>query len=419
MRRKAMRTLLRHASRLEEAIDRTKRRLDRSLLSDRPLRVVPYLGYGTPHRLRLRGRVLAGRQALGTVSAEDSRLINLLRALRRFETDEVPDAELALALAAGGEPVRVLSDDEGYFDAELVPPEPLPATGGWHPLEIDLLSPPGREVLVQPARVLVPPADAELIVVSDLDDTVIHTDATNLLKMVRNTVLGNSRTRMPFPGVAPFYEALTLGDDDAPRNGLFYVSSSPWNLYGALLDFLEINGIPHGPLFLSDWGLSPTQLLTAGHDDHKGRAIRDLLALYPRQRFVLIGDSGQEDPEIYSRIVAEHEDRVAAVYIRNLPLEDVERPETIRRLAKEVEKAGSTLLLVDTTYEAAEHAADRGWISRSALGEIAKAVGKDLAPAEEPGLDIVEPEDRPEPGTGEPDARDTAKQAAPRSDDPG
>jgi phosphatidate phosphatase APP1 len=413
-----MGTLLRHAARLEEAIDRTKRRLGRSLRSDRPLRVVPYLGYGTRDRVRLRGRVLAGRQALGTVSAEDSRFVNLMRALRRFETDEVPDAELALALAAGGEPVRVLSDEEGYFDAELVPPEPLPAAGGWHPLEIDLLSPPGREVLVQPARVLVPPADAELIVVSDLDDTVIHTDATNLLKMVRNTVLGNSRTRMPFPGVAPFYEALTLGDDDAPRNGLFYVSSSPWNLYAPLLDFLEINGIPHGPLFLADWGLSPTQLLTAGHDDHKGRAIRDLLALYPRQRFVLIGDSGQEDPEIYSRIVAEHEDRVAAVYIRNLPLEDVERPEAIRRLAQEVEKAGSTLLLVDTTYQAAEHAAGRGWISRSALGEIAKAVGKDLAPAEEPGLDIVEPEDRPEPASGEPDAKEVAKQAAPRSDDP-
>jgi phosphatidate phosphatase APP1 len=419
-RRQALRAkLLAQASRLEEAIDRTKRRLGTSLRPDRPLRVEPYLGYGTRDLVRLRGRVLLGRQALGTVSAEDSPLINLMRALRRFETDEVPDAELAVALALGGEPVRVLSDEEGYFHAELEPPEPLPAGGGWHPLEIDLLSPRGREVLVQPARVMVPPADADLIVVSDLDDTVIHTDATNLLKMVRNTVLGNSRTRMPFPGVAPFYKALTLGDDDAPRNGLFYVSSSPWNLYGVRLDFLEINGIPHGPLFLGDWGLSPTQLVTAGHDDHKGRAIRDLLALYPRQRFVLIGDSGQEDPEIYSRIVHEHGDRVAAVYIRNLPLEDVERPETVRRLAKEVEQAGSTLLLVDTTYEAAEHAADRGWISHKALGEIARAVGKDLAPAEEPGLDIVEEEDRPEPASGEPDAKDVAKEAAPRSDDPG
>ncbi len=416
MRRRARETLLGAVERLEHALDRTKHRLDRSLRSDRPLRVVPYLGHGTRETLRLRGRVLAGARELPVASPDDSRLVNLFRALRRFDTDEVPDAEVEVR--AAGAATRARTDEEGYFEAELPLPEPLPATGGWHPLEVDLVTPAEREVLIGPARALVPPAGAELIVVSDLDDTVIHTDATNLLKMVRNTVLGNSRTRMPFPGVAPFYRALTLGDDDAPANGLFYVSSSPWNLYGALVDFLEINGIPPGPLFLGDWGFSRTQLVSAAHGEHKGRAIRHLLALYPGRRFVLIGDSGQEDPEIYADVVSEHPDRVAAIYIRNLPLEDVERPEAIRRLAREVEAVGSTLLLVDTTYEAAEHAAERGWISRSALAEIAAAVGKDLAPAEEPGLDIVEPEDRPEPGHGAPDAKGEAETAAPGADRP-
>jgi phosphatidate phosphatase APP1 len=164
-RRQALRAkLLAQASRLEEAIDRTKRRLGTSLRPDRPLRVEPYLGYGTRDLVRLRGRVLLGRQALGTVSATDSRLVNLMRALRRFETDEVPDAELAVALALGGEPVRVLSDDEGYFHAELEPPEPLPAGGGWHPLEIDLLSPRGREVLVRVAQGFKVPAIAGVTV---------------------------------------------------------------------------------------------------------------------------------------------------------------------------------------------------------------------------------------------------------------
>lgn len=417
MRRRAKKSMLRAAARLEHALDRTKRRVGRPLRPDRPIRVVPYLGHGTQETVRLRGRVLAGVRELAAASPDDSRLTNLFRALRRFETDEVPGAEVEVRTA--GTAVQARTDDEGYFQVELTLPEPLPATGGWHPLEVDLLTPADRETLIEPARALVPPAGAELIVVSDLDDTVIHTDATNLLKMVRNTILGNSHTRMPFPGVAPFYRALTLGDDDAPANGLFYVSSSPWNLYSALIDFLEINGIPPGPLFLGDWGLSHTQLVSAAHGEHKGRAIRHLLALYPGRRFVLIGDSGQEDPEIYADVVAEHPDRVEAIYIRNLPLEDVERPEAIRRLAKEVEAAGSTLLLVDTTYEAAEHAAERGWISRTALAEIAAAVGKDLAPAEEPGLDLVEPEDRPEPGDGAPDAKGEAQDAAPGADRPG
>lgn len=403
--------------RLEGALDRVKRRVGRSLRPDRPLRVVPYLGYGTRERVRLRGRVLAGSPELRPASPDDSRLVNLFRALRRFETDEVPGAEVELRLADAS--VRVTTGPEGYFEAELEPSVPLPPEGGWHPVEVDLLAPPGREVLVQPARALVPPASARLIVVSDLDDTVIHTDATNLLKMARNVVLGNARTRMPFAGVAPFYRALALGgaasrttgDGDPPTNGLFYVSSSPWNLYGTLVDFLELNGIPASPLFLRDWGLTENQLFAASHGEHKSRAIGELLALYPDRDFVLVGDSGQEDPEIYSRAVAEHPDRIAAIYIRNLPLADVERPEAVRRLAAEVEAAGSELLLVDTTWEAAEHAASRGWIAESALGVIARAVGRDLAPSEEPGLDLVEPEDRPAP-TGAPDARGAAREAA-------
>lgn len=414
MRRRAKREMLRQAERIERVFDRAKRRIGRALRPDRPLRVVSYLGHGTRRRLRLRGRVLAGARELRTASPEDPPIVNLLRALRRFETDEVPDAEVEVRLGAAA--ARATTGPEGYFDVELAPPEPLPAGGGWQPLEVDLLAPAGREVLLGPARALVPPETGDLIVVSDLDDTVIHTDATNLLKMVRNTVFGNSHTRMPFPGVAPFYRALALGDDDAPRNGLFYVSSSPWNLYEALLDFLEVNRIPPGPLFLSDWGLSRTQLVTAAHGEHKGGAIRELFALYPERRFVLIGDSGQEDPEIYAQAVAEHPDRVAAIYIRNLPLEDVERPDTVRRLAEEVEAAGSTLLLVDTTYEAAEHAAAQGWISHHALSEIARAVGEDLAPAEEPALDLVEPEDRPDPADGAPDARQVAHDAAPGAD---
>jgi len=106
--------------------------------------------------------------------------------------------------------------------------------------------------------------------------------------------------------------------------------------------------------------------------------------LYPERRFLLIGDSGQEEPEINTRAVAETPGRIAAVYIRNLPLDDVARPEAIRRLAEEVRRAGSELLLVDTTLEAAEHAAERGWISRTVLDEIAAAVAKDLAAAPSP-----------------------------------
>lgn len=408
--------LTRRAARVERVVDRWRRRLTARLRPHRPLRVIPYLGYGSRDRVYVPGRVLAGTGDVRPATASDSAWVNLRRTLRRFRTREVPGTEVTGRLGAAR--ARTTTDGEGYFELVLACAEPLPPTGGWHPVDLALARPGKRRVEVRPARVLVPPEEARLVVVSDLDDTVIHTDATSLWKMVRNVALGNSRTRLPFAGVAPFYRALALGDDEAPGNALFYVSSSPWNLYDPLIEFLELHGIPAGPLFLRDWGLTESELLPTSHGDHKLEALRRLLTLYPERRFLLIGDSGQEDPEIYVRVVAENPGRIAAVHIRNLPLEDVERPDAVRRLAAEVRRSGSELLLVDTTLDAAEHAAERGWISRSALGEIAAAVGKDLAPPEDEELDLVAARDRPE-HEGEPEAKDVAASPSPPPGPPG
>lgn len=405
--------IARRAAGVERVVDLWRRRLQERLSPHRPLRVISYLGYGARDRVHLPGRVLSGVVDLSPAAATDSAWANLLRTVRRFRTQEVPGVRVKASLGTAS--AEAVTDEEGYFDLVLTPDEPLPPTGGWHPVEVSLVRPGKRAVETRPARVLVPPEDGRLVVVSDLDDTVIHADATSLWKMARTVVLGNARTRMPFAGVAPFYRALALGDDDAPRNALFYVSSSPWNLYDPLVEFLALHEIPVGPLFLRDWGLTESELLPTSHGDHKLEALRRLLTLYPDRRFLLIGDCGQEDPEIYCRAVAENPGRIAAVYIRNLPLEDVARPEAVRGLAEEVRRAGSELLLVDTTFEAAEHAASRGWISRSALGDVARAVGKDLAPPEDEEVDLVVPEDRPShQEAGEPEAKDLAADPGPR-----
>ncbi len=100
--------------------------------------------------------------------------------------------------------------------------------------------------------------------ISDLDDTVIQTDVTRVIRMVRNTLLGNARTRHPFPGVAALYRALH-SSAGAPANPLFYVSSSPWNLYDMLDDFFRLRSIPEGPIFLRDWGLSSKDRSSSGY----------------------------------------------------------------------------------------------------------------------------------------------------------
>jgi len=103
------------------------------------------------------------------------------------------------------------------------------------------------------ARVLVPSASARFGIISDIDDTVISTHVSNKLKMVLTVILSNEHTRKPFEGVAGLYRALQRGMT-GEDNPIFYVSNSAWNLYTLLLEFLNLQNIPLGPLLLRDFG---------------------------------------------------------------------------------------------------------------------------------------------------------------------
>jgi phosphatidate phosphatase APP1 len=261
---------------------------------------------------------------------------------------------------------EAVTDDEGYFRARVVPADPLRDARLWHDGLVRLADDPA---IREPVFVLTPPAEARFGVISDLDDTVIRTDVANMVRMMREVMLGNARTRLPFPGVAAFYRALHHGAGGASLNPVFYVSSSPWNLYDMLVEFLEHRGIPVGPLMLRDWGVSEREILPRGHGHHKRGAIRQILDTYPALPFILIGDSSQEDPEIYREVVRDYPRRILAIYIRNVTPNPL-RAETIRKLADEVRDDGSTLVLSDDTLNAAVHAARHGWIDTAELTEV-------------------------------------------------
>jgi hypothetical protein len=116
-----------------------------------------------------------------------------------------------------------------------------------------------------------------------------------------------------------------------------------------------------------------------------------MLALYRDLPFVLIGDSGQRDPEIYARLVGENPGRVLAVYVRNVS-RDPARVRAIEALAAEVAEAGSALLLAADSVAMAEHAAGRGLV---APGTPAEVMGERAAQegAVEPGptREVVRP----------------------------
>lgn len=333
--------------------------------------IVPYRGYGTPQCLYLRGRVL---QDSGITPARETDSIwrNLLNMYRRFESDEVPGARLMARFQEATD--EVLTNDEGYFEVQLRPAHP-PAQGKvWHEVALTLIDPPQRGPnsampVNARGRVLVPPANAQFGVISDIDDTVVRSQATDVLRMFRIVFLGNAFTRLPFKGVAAFYRALQAGADDAVTNPIFYVSSSPWNLYDLLQEFFKLRDIPLGPIALRDYGIRRHEMLPIEHRDHKLGAIRRILDTYPDLPFILIGDSGQEDPEIYRDIVDAYSERILAVYIRSVH-PDPTRVDAVNRLADEIADAGSTLVLADNTLVTARHAANQGWITPDALSKI-------------------------------------------------
>lgn len=367
--------LLALAAELEGKVDAAMaRRADRRGRRD-PLVIHAYRGYGTGTRLRVRGRVLED-EAIPAADERDSAWRNVLNTLRRFESDEVPGARIRVRIAGAAQ--ELVTDAEGYFDTWIAPREVLHADKLWHDAAIELLAPrdPVHPSPMAIGRVLVPPATAKLAVISDLDDTVVRTGATDARAMLRSVFLSNARTRLPFAGVATLYRALQDGAGGGQNNPVFYVSSSPWNLYDVLSEFLALRDIPEGPIMLRDWGLSERELLPTSHGSHKIEAIRGIVELYPTLPFVLIGDSGQEDPEIYREIVARYPSRILAIYIRNVT-PDPARAERIRALAREVSDARSELLLAADSSEVAAHALDRGWIDGAALERVIADVRSD------------------------------------------
>jgi phosphatidate phosphatase APP1 len=355
--------LIKAASKTENAVDKVVRRVKRRLYRHSKVTIMPYIGHGTRTHIELRGRVLENHRILPSTD-DDSAWRNLKNIIRRFNSDELPLVEIAASFE--GQSKVVKTDDEGYFTLEF---ETEPLEGIWH--NVALYYSDNRRESEAIGQVMIPPVSAQFGIISDMDDTVIRSNVPNRIKLVANTLFKNAHTRLPFSGVAEFYRALQAGTA-ATFNPIYYVSNSPYNLYDLLAEFFVVRGIPIGPIYLRDFGL--TNRLSGVSSKHKAKRITELLNLYPHLTFILIGDSGEHDPELYREMVRQFPNRILAIYIRNVRSKARER---VMRVAEEVRALGSEMLLVPDTLVAAEHAASKGFILPESLAAIQAAVKAD------------------------------------------
>ncbi len=271
-------------------------------------RIEPYLGHGGADEVVVRGRVLDDPPIAEAIEGEGVGAA-VRRTLRGFMTDELPGVPLRVSVA--GASVEAVTDAEGYFLTRLRPdPDKLerPWTRGSVELGGAYRGLTGRHTT--PVEVRVPAPDARFGIISDIDDTILETGVQRVGHMIRRTFTGSALTRTPFPGAADLYRDLAAG-----VNPVFYVSSSPWNLHAFMVAFLRHRGFPMGSVLLRD--LLGT---SSGREQKTGR-IREILDVHPGLPFVLIGDSGEKDPEIYADIVRACPGRILAVYIREVRLD--------------------------------------------------------------------------------------------------
>jgi phosphatidate phosphatase APP1 len=336
------------------ALEAAERRVAWLLLRlGRPVRVHPFTGFGTGDWALLGGRVLVGAPP-ETGTARTSRWAVLRANLLPFLSVEVPGAQVRVTL--DGRETMVCADPEGYVRVLL---EDLRLPPGRHRVTLTPVRPAGEPAF---GTVHVPDPAADLVVVSDVDDTIVDSGIAHGLAAILTTMLlRDQSTRVPLAGAAELYRALAQGASGVERP-FFYLSTSPWNLVGFLQNFLTRHRFPDGPLVLTDWGPGADSLLRVSTRAHKLSTLRQLAQALPHSRFVLIGDSGQHDPAIYADFCAEHPGRVVAVYIRRAGAAGDQRAEHAERL---LAGAGVPFVLADGTEAMLQHAVAHGLITRA------------------------------------------------------
>ena len=281
-------------------------------------RVEPYVGYGTEDYSRLicrtvlaperreAGVLMRGIRGMLAVPAPHTQ-VRIRVDERPLETVQVGVSEVYDAVDSSKDRPSsfAISDDAGYLDLvaehHLIP--------GKHQVSYSVER---RREVTSPLFTI--PSTAQVGIISDVDDTIMVTQAPTLWKAAYNLLLLNPRKRAVVPGMNVLFSKIADLFPDAP---FFYLSTSPWNVETSIRHFIKYQGYPEGPLLLRDLDPRPKTFIPSGVQ-HKLEFAEQLMADFPHMRFILIGDDGQKDPTTYATIAKRYPGRVLCIGIRQL-----------------------------------------------------------------------------------------------------
>lgn len=270
--------------------------------------VASFRGYGLSAPaggwVRVLARISMARPGSLVTSLPAPRVVSdSVRGWRNFISPALPYAEVTVTV--DGRKYKVDADRGGVLDAMIE----VDLEAGWHTV---YLSCEGSEDA--PARVFVVDSAVDFGLVSDIDDTVVVTALPRPLLAAWNSFVLNEHARVATPGMAVMMERLMRGRPGSP---VLYLSTGAWNVAPTLTRFLTRNLYPEGALLLTDWGPTEGRWFRSGMK-HKVDQLRRLAHEFPQMKWLLVGDDGQHDPEIYAEFAKRFPQNVRAIVIRQL-----------------------------------------------------------------------------------------------------
>jgi phosphatidate phosphatase APP1 len=315
-----------------------------------------YKGYGNEKKVIVFGHVLK-KSPLARKNYRKNFFNNSYGLLRLFMVK--PYEGSILKLQWEGIMYKTKAENDGFFKFEWSPATAL--SPGWHSVKVQLIDHNHQSGPVEAVSEFFVPHKYEFAFISDIDDTFLISHSSKLRKRLYVLFTKNARSRKPFEGVVNHYQLLaSTGASRDTFNMFFFVSSSEWNLYDYIVEFSRINKLPNG-IYLLNQIKTFSQVFKTGQNNHKTKFTRivRIMEAYPKQKFILLGDDSQEDPNIYTAVVEHFPQNIYAVYLRHVHTANHER---VKGVSEKINAKGVHCCYFTHSSEAIVHSKQIGLI---------------------------------------------------------
>jgi phosphatidate phosphatase APP1 len=200
----------------------------------------------------------------------------------------------------------VMTNDSGHFITRVAL--------DFIPTHVRVLAAESSLSVTEPVKII---ENAGVSLISDVDDTIKRSSISmGAREIFRNTFIRDLGD-LAVDGVREWYNRLhDMGVS------IHYCSNSPWQLFPVLASFFQIAGLPPGSIHLKQYSGMLQGIFEPVAERKKGTLER-ILRDFPDRKFLLVGDSGEADLEVYTDLAVGNPGRILAVFIRDVTTPDI------------------------------------------------------------------------------------------------